>query len=66
MLDRLSGPVISRYIQIGYELLAIIVAAAWFGLIGFVVLQGAYELAGSFVVFTVLIGLLAYANERPE
>lgn len=66
MLQRLSGVKASRYIQIGYELLAILLAVGWFALIGFILLQGAYEMGGLLVVFTLLIAILAYVNERPD
>lgn len=66
MFDWLAGNKISRYIQIGTEVLAVLLAVAWFALIGFVLHQGAYEVGGLFIVFTILIAGLAYANERPD
>ena len=66
MLQRLSGTRASRLIQITYEVLAVLLAVAWFALIGFILLQGAYEVGGLFIVFTILIAGLAYANERPD
>ncbi|MFC6863957.1 hypothetical protein ACFQGE_10870 [Halomicroarcula sp. GCM10025817] len=66
MLQRLSGTRGSRVIQITYEILAVLLAVAWFALIGFILLQGAYEVGGLFIVFTILIAGLAYANERPD
>ncbi len=66
MLQRLSGAKASRFIQITYEVLAVLFAVAWFALIGFILLQGAYQVAGLFILFTVFIAGLAFANERPD
>lgn len=66
MLRKVANGRTSRYIQIGTEVLAVLFAIAWFAIIGFVLLQGAYEVAGMLLVFTLLIAGLAYANERPE
>lgn len=63
---RLSGAKVSRYIQASYEILAVILAVAWFAFIGFVLLRGAYEIGSLFTIFTVFIIGLAIANERPN
>ncbi|MFB6087183.1 MAG: hypothetical protein ABEJ85_01580 [Haloarculaceae archaeon] len=56
----------SRYIRLGTEVLAVVLTVSWFAFIGFVLLQGAYEVASLFIVFTILIAGLAYANEKPD
>ena len=66
MLQKLASTRISKYIQMGTEALAVLFALAWFAMIGFVLLKGAFEVAGLFIVFTFLIAGLAYANERPK
>lgn len=62
----LSGAKASRYVQTSYEILAVVLAVAWFAFIGFVLLRGAYEIGSLFIIFTVFIIGLAIANERPN
>lgn len=66
MLRKMASVHVSRYIQTGANVLAVLFVLAWFALIGFVLLKGAFEVAGLFIVFTLLIAGLAYANERPQ
>ena len=66
MFHRLAGVKTSSYLQRGYGLLAVLMAVGWFALIGYILLQGAYELGGLLVIFTLLIAVLAYFNERPD
>ena len=65
MLQKLASNHASRYIQVGSNILAVLFVLVWFAIIGFVLLKQAFEVAGLFIVFTLLILGLAYVNERP-
>jgi hypothetical protein len=64
MYRKLASGRISRFIAVLVHVLAIVFAVTWFAAIGYVLLQGSYEVGGLFIVFTILIAALAYANER--
>ncbi|MFA9517893.1 hypothetical protein ACERIT_11865 [Halopenitus sp. H-Gu1] len=66
MLARLATSPVVKLLQVGYYLISIGIVLAWFGFTAFLLLQGAYEVGGVFVIMTILIGLLAYFNERPD
>lgn len=66
MLRKLSSAHASRYLQAGINVLAVLFTLTWFAIIGFVLFQDAYEVAGMLIIFTLLIAGLAYVNERPE
>lgn len=66
MLRKLSGPKASRYVQTGVNVFAVVFALAWIGFIAYLFVQGATEFGGLFLILTLLIVGLAYANERPD
>lgn len=63
MFQTLAGRKTSEYIQLGINVLSVLLFVAWFVVVGFVLLQGAYEIAGVLILFTLLISGLAYVNE---
>lgn len=66
MFQKLSGPKVSAYLQMGVNVLAILFALAWVAFIVFLFVQDALEFGVLFSILTVLILILAYANERPQ
>lgn len=66
MLQKLAGPRISEYIQTGVNALGVLFAIAWIGFIVFLFVQRAADFGALFLVLTIFILGLAYANERPE
>lgn len=63
MFRMLASHRASQYIQMVVEVLSVVLCLAWFAMIGFILLQGALEVAGALILFTLLIAGLAYANE---
>lgn len=53
-------------LQIGYYLLAVVLSVCWIGIIIFLLYQGAYQVGGLFVLMTIFLAIIAYANERPS
>jgi hypothetical protein len=67
MLAQLAtNRLVVKSLQITYYAASIAIILAWFGFTAFLLIQGAYEIGGLFVVMTVLIAILAYFNEQPD
>lgn len=66
MLSKLANSPAVKLLQIGYYPLSIRITLVWVGFTGFLLYQGAFEVAGLFLVLTLPILALAYFNERPD
>lgn len=66
MLVKLATSPAVGILQIGYYALSVLMLLAWSAIVLFLLVEGAYQVGGLFVILTVLIVVLAYANERYE